>query len=681
MRIFIISIIFMLSMMFLSCENEKTDPITNQDCLSNADCPLGYYCEMLTGKCASEDNGNDSNGSLPDNGGLPGSDTSENDDSGGGTPSGIKCDCFGAEYTIPYEFEDISGWCKLDDDSDGIPNCIEVANEVKVDTDEDGEADYVDTDSDDDGIPDKDECPALPCRDTDENGVPNYRDTDSDGDGIADNVECFSDPCQDYEEDGIPDYIDTDSDNDSVPDVYETSKDTDKDGIPNFLDFDSDDDGITDTEECATLPCPDSDSNGVPDFVDTDSDGDGLSDKQEVLCGNLGIHTRTQADTDGDGFSDLAEVLTGADPCDSNNGVFDTGVKFYFELPYEEPEKTDILTFSPTVKKADITFNVDTTGSMGGEIGNLKNSLSSIIPQIRARISDSAFAVTQFRDENEVGLIVTQPTTDQATAQAGVNTLGASGGGDCAEAGYWSLYNATNQLSWRDSTIPIFIHITDASTHERGGVSGSTCIATLQSKGAKVITFLSSGGCETSTARTQLTNISNSTGAVVPSCAGAGRTTLLYDLDSSGNGMGDATVNGIDALIKYATFSLYVEAADDGDSGTIDTSCFIKRVEALEYVPVADGCADTIVATPAEFNGVGYNNGFNNFAPGTSSATTPGSKLKFTVHAENDTCFEPGSTAQLFNAVINVVDNSTGSLLDIQEVTIIVPGKVSGSDW
>ena len=144
--------------------------------------------------------------------------------------------------------------------------------------------------------------------------------------------------------------------------------------------------------------------------------------------------------------------------------------------------------------------------------------------------------------------------------------------------------------------------------------------------------------------------------------------------------MGDAIVNGVDALIKYATFSLYVVPADDGDGGTIDTSCFLKKIEALEYVPVINGCNETIVATPAAFNGSVYNNGFNNFTTGTSSTTIPGNKLTFKVLAQNDTCFEALGVAKMFKAFINVIDNATGSILDVQEVTIIVPGKVSGSD-
>lgn len=126
---------------------------------------------------------------------------------------------------------------------------------------------------------------------------------------------------------------------------------------------------------------------------------------------------------------------------------------------------------------------------------------------------------------------------------------------------------------------------------------------------------------------------------------------------------------------------MYVVPADDGDGGTIDTACFLKKVEALEYLPVINGCNETVVATAAAFNGSAYNNGFNNFTTGTSSATIPGNKLTFKVVAQNDICSEATAVAKLFKAFIKVVDNGTGSVLDTQEVTIIVPGKVSGTDW
>lgn len=660
---------------FSGCQNDSTDPVLDQVCSVDKPCPIGYDCNLVTGKC--ELAGDDGSTVLPDDNNLP--DDGTLSDSDNFIPKDdVKCDCFGTEYAVPAKFGNIQGWCKADEDSDGIPNCIEVANGVEVDTDEDSTADYKDTDSDGDGISDSRECSNLPCKDTDSDGITDYRDNDSDDDGLTDDVECFSDPCVDSDSDGDPDYLDTDSDNDGVPDVRETAKDTDKDGMPNFLDDDSDGDGIADSVECPSIPCVDSDKDGVPDFVDTDSDGDGLPDPQEVDCTTLGIHSRTQADTDGDGYSDLAEILIGSDPCNAAEGVKDKGVKFYFELPYQGEQKEDTLTFAPTVKKADIFFNVDTTGSMGGEISTLKSSLSNnIIPGVRARISDSAFGVAWFNDPQHG--ISNVPVTDIGTAQNSVNNLyaGVPGdGGDCDEQGYASLTNVASNGGWRDKTIPIVMHISDAPSK----ADRNTAINALNAKGIKAIGIFASDGCSGATASSQLTDLSNSTGAVVPECAGAGRTVLKYDVNGNGSGLNDAVINGIDALVKYSIFSLYVVPVDDGDTGTIDTACFLKKVEALEYIPV-DACAASIVATPAAFNGSAYNNGFNNFSTGTSSATNPGNKLNFKVVAQNDTCYESSAVAKLFKAFINVVDNGTGSILDTQEVTIIVPGKVSGSDW
>ncbi|MGI6395513.1 MAG: hypothetical protein ACOX2F_12435 [bacterium] len=481
--LYFFAIIF-LTLSFSCSNSSKWDEIFDKECISSSDCPAGYTCDTNTQKCVSEDGGS-GGGGLPggggddsQGGGDSGNGDDDNDDGTGSTTKGnVKCDCFGKEYVLPAKVAHIEGWCKADDDEDGIPNCIEAPNGVLVDTDEDSTPDYLDTDSDGDGIPDSVECPDFyaenKCRDTDGDGVPDYREVDSDGDGILDEIECPNfaqeQECRDTDGDGIPDYIDIDSDGDGIPDYYEGVVDTDGDGVQDYLDTDSDGDGIPDSVECpdfyAEKKCPDTNGDGTPDFRDLDSDGDGLPDAQEVWCENLGIHSRTQADTDGDGFSDLAEILVGSDPCNAAEGVFDKGVKFYFELPFEGEEQDDTLTFSPQVKMADINFNMDTTGSMGGAISNLRTSLNNIIAQTQAAVTDSAFAVTEFGDEGEFSLIKCHPTTNAATAQSAVDKLYASGGGDCPEAGYWSLYHAVNDLNWRSGAIPIIVHITDDSRY------------------------------------------------------------------------------------------------------------------------------------------------------------------------------------------------------------------------
>lgn len=729
-KLFVFTVMLAVSMLCGCGDSAKTND--KKTCESSDDCSLGFVCNTVTKTCEKKSGSDGSDTSDDSDSGEKnddGSDTSDsgNDggdddgDSGNNGKSGITCDCNGEEYNIP-NFAAKAGkeWCNEDEDGDGIPNCIEVPRGIPVDTDEDGTPDYKTTDADSDGIPDSAECPELPCRDTDADGLPDYRDDDSDGDNIPDKDECLYEAngnvCSDFDEDGIPDYLDTDSDNDGLPDRIE-SNDAINDGAPCYTNPDCDGDGIPDSEECPDYEqnqkCSDANNNKIPDFKETDSDGDGLPDNQEVDCGGALGHSKLKQDTDNDGYSDLAEVLVGSDPCDKESGVKDAGVKFYFELPYKGEKQNDTLVFSPQVQKADIFFNVDTTSSMGEEIAKLKDSLSTvIIPGIKAKITDSAFGVSYFDDfpitpygsgsDQPFGLLQS-PTTDVATAQAGVNKLKKHSGNDLPESGYESLYKIATgaELKWnggsvaeggvgfREGAIPIVFHITDAAAHDSNNTpyssskvytifSQSQVIEAMNAIGAKVVSVVSEGG-ETTKATNQLTTVSNETGAVVPSCANAGRTTLLYTIKSNGSNLDSSAVNGVDALIKYASFDVRVEPAADLNDPSLDTSCFLKKVEALEYIPV-DDCAATIVATPQDFSEAGYNNGFSNFSTGTSTAGTPGNKLTFNVEAMND-CFPQEKEAKMFKAYINVIDNKTGSVLDTQPVTIIVPAKANTENY
>ena len=721
----LVAVIFMsLVFVFSGCgSSDETETI----CENSLDCSLGFVCNTSTHRCVRPDEADtsDSGDTFSDSDSADTSDSGDDSDPSDSGENEKKCDCFGTEYEIP-SFASGSSWCKADEDGDGVPNCMEVPRGIPVDTDNDGTPDYKDVDSDGDAIPDGVECPEFPCRDTDGDGLADYRDDDADDDGILDRDECLYEEnghvCFDFDEDGKPDYIDTDSDGDGIPDRIETDAIM-SGGMPAYLNPDSDGDGISDSEECPDYEqnkmCPDSNGNGIPDFMESDSDGDGLPDNQEVLCENLGIHSRFKSDTDGDGFSDLAEVLVGSDPCDAANGVKDVGVKFYFELPYEGEKQNDTLVFSPQVQKADIFFNVDTTGSMSDEIDTLKSTLSTtIIPGIRAKITDSAFGVSYFDDFpvngygyttylgqtcNDMPFALLQsPTTDTSAAQAGVNQLSLRCGADGPESGYESLYKIATgaALSWnggsvteggvgfREGAIPIVFHITDAASHDSSNkpynssyvytiFNQSQVIDAMNAIGAKVVSVVSKGG-DTSTATNQLTAVSTGTGAVVPSCANVERTTLLYSIENDGSNLDSSAVNGVDALIKYSKFDVRVEPADDINDPSLDTSCFLKKIEALEYIPV-DDCAATIIATPAPFNGADHNNGFSNFSTGTSTAGTPGNKLTFNVEALND-CFPQEKEAKMFKAYINVIDNKTNSVLDTQPVTIIVPAKANSGE-
>ncbi len=251
---------------------------------------------------------------------------------------------------------------------------------------------------------------------------------------------------------GTPDK--TDDDGDTISNFHEgkgDGVDTDKDGTADYLDLDSDGDGLTDAAEAGdtsvVTPPVDSDGDGIPDFRDTDSDNDGLSDKDE----STKYHTSpTKPDTDGDGYTDAEEVAAGTDPLNpaSNPGTISG---FSFDLPYKGLPRTQELTFKPQIKKADVGFVTDTTGSMGGTISGIQTSLKSIITKLTAAIPDVAVGVGDHRDLpiSPYGSTGDFPfklwqrvTTNVTDAQTGVGKYVAGGGNDGPEAQVPGLYLA-----------------------------------------------------------------------------------------------------------------------------------------------------------------------------------------------------------------------------------------------
>ncbi|MCZ2472767.1 T9SS type B sorting domain-containing protein [Aquirufa ecclesiirivi] len=210
----------------------------------------------------------------------------------------------------------------LDTDKDGQPDFLDqdsdndqIPDRVELGADIDGDAtpNFRDLDSDNDGIPDTLEAGNFEHpRDTDLDGLADFEDVDSDNDGLSDRVEVGPNPNSplDTDQDGIPNYLDLDADGDGISDVIELGKnpfqpvDTDADGQPDFLDQDADGDGIPDAIEKGANSIPqDSDQDGTADFQDTDSDGDSISDKLEA-----GANPLIPVDTDTDGIADILDL-------------------------------------------------------------------------------------------------------------------------------------------------------------------------------------------------------------------------------------------------------------------------------------------------------------------------------------------------------------------------------------
>jgi hypothetical protein len=260
---------------------------------------------------------------------------------------------------------------------------------------------------------------------------------------------------------GTPDK--TDDDGDTISNFHEgkgDAVDTDGDGTPDYKDLDSDNDGYTDAEEAGdtsvVTPPIDSDGDGIPNFRDKDSDNDGILDKDEKTDGT----DPTKSDTDGDGYTDGEEKAAGTNPKDpaSNPGAIGG---FSFDLPYKGLPRTQELTFKPQIKKADVAFVTDTTGSMGGSISGIQTSLKSIATSLAAKIPDVAFGVGDHKDFPVGGYGSTgdfpfklwqRVTTNITDAQNGVNKMFASGGSDGPEAQIEGLYQAAVGNGFTDKT-------------------------------------------------------------------------------------------------------------------------------------------------------------------------------------------------------------------------------------
>jgi hypothetical protein len=223
----------------------------------------------------------------------------------------------------------------------------------------------------------------------------------------------------------------------------------------------------------------------------------------------------TGPDSDGDGVPDSADECPGTGwraPCDGD--ASDDG--FYHTLPYGGAAEIDPLSFAVQVRTADVYFLMDTTFSMDGEIANLRTDLTSgtfltgcsggIIGAIRCTIPDAWFGVGGY-DDYPVDPYGSASAGDRpyyhlqdiassaAAAQTAVNSLTVHDGVDLPESQSQALYavatgaglltyspsratafGACAGTSWgypcfRDGTIPIVIHFTDAAIHNGPNVA------------------------------------------------------------------------------------------------------------------------------------------------------------------------------------------------------------------
>lgn len=620
-----------------------------------------------------------------------------------------------------------------DADGDGISDASE-GRGTEVDTDGDGTADYLDDDSDGDGISDLIEGGAIGgvAIDTDSDGMADFRDLDSDANGISDSIEGGGDPdldgrvdandtdddgdsLRDVEElgaggedtdtdmDGVSDRLDLDSDGDTIRDFDEQLVDTDRDDAPDRRDLDSDEDGIVDTIEAGdadltTVPV-DTDADMTPDFRDADSDDDGLSDLDETGRGTSPI----DADTDHDGVSDLIETASMTDPLDGSDSPRTRG-DFVFLEPYMRPPEPprDTLDFATNLRRADVYFLMDTTGSMGGEIANLQSDISSIlIPAIRARIPEAQMGVGRFDDYDystygnvccgrprDVPYTNLQSITDSdAAVGAGVSALTLGYGDDRPESNIQAIHAAItgSPLTWptgrapagdpscaagrfgyacfRPDAVPVFVMFTDAPFHNGPGGSNpysftaptyDEVVAALGARNAHVISVDSGDEISRTDGRRLATDLGTVDGGGSP---------LVFTISATGTGLSDAVVDGIEAVSRLS-LDISIRYDDDTTDAVDSFAAFVQQVVANEAGDVGRGCAPRAAI---DTNGDGVRDTFPD--------VTPGTRVCFDIVVkQNDTVMQTREP-QLFRATLTVVGDGF-TPLDSRDVFFLVPPTV-----
>ena len=224
----------------------------------------------------------------------------------------------------------------IDDDNDGIPDYVEMANPVAwANADGDALLNWNDptpgggilwVDNNTDSFNDNFD----PSADSDSDGIPNFYDPsfpgyiDSNGDGVNDTM--------DKDLDGIPNHLDLDSDNDGIPDTVESFgvdangdglidnySDTDNDGLSQNVDFNNT--GVTNS--ALGLGPLDTDGDAMPNYLDLDSDNDGIPDITEAFGTDAANSAKVSVfvDVDGDGYADALDADVGNDLVAENSAA------------------------------------------------------------------------------------------------------------------------------------------------------------------------------------------------------------------------------------------------------------------------------------------------------------------------------------------------------------------------
>lgn len=239
--------------------------------------------------------------------------------------------------------------------------------------------------------------------------------------------------------------------------------------------------------------------------------------------------------------------------------------------PYNKAAQSSTVDWTPAIGMTDVFFLMDTTGSMDGEIANLKSSMTTIFSALGSALPDVAFGVGEYRDfpYSPYGVAGDQPfilrhrvmtaltAAGRSSITNGVNQFSAAGGNDLPESGWEAIhqlavgsgtsagnaavpafnpataYPSTPPVGesigtlggagFRQGALPVVVWVTDATNHNSGssdlysGFVAATrdgALAEARSLGMRIVGVISDP-----TASTDMLAAINGTNAVVSPAA------------------------------------------------------------------------------------------------------------------------------------------------------------------
>ncbi|WP_206074356.1 PEP-CTERM sorting domain-containing protein [Marinobacter fuscus] len=258
---------------------------------------------------------------------------------------------------------------------------------------------------------------------------------------------------------------------------------------------------------------------------------------------------------------------------------------------------------APTGGIIDVMFLIDTSGSMGAQIGQAKTAASDILSGL-AGFGDLSTGVGYYSEPGSEG-VMHDLTTDTSAALANIDSISlglGGGGGDFPEEGIHATKEAALGASWRPGSARFIIALGDATFKESDGSTLADAKAALDSSGATFIGIDYNGMTRTSWGGIDVSELSTHSGGSLISSSGLDPDDLVADIlagvTDAFSTYSEVTVNDLGTSGPGVDVSVSCVSADTGTcvgaTATGDYDREVARVFEFDvtFTGVSEGVHD-----------------------------------------------------------------------------------------